>query len=105
MPLCILGPPEYLTHWGMAMFGLIRRVLAILVLSGTFLGGYYLGRTKDSPDIIAWTVDAYHKTAQVVEVAMTKVGQATDGMSGKDDPQESVDSDRPDVDHNGRALR
>lgn len=32
----------------------MKRVLTLLLLTGAFLGGYYLGRLPNSPDIFAW---------------------------------------------------
>jgi hypothetical protein len=33
----------------------MRKFMTILLMTGTFLGGYYLGRLPGSPDIFGWT--------------------------------------------------
>jgi uncharacterized protein (UPF0333 family) len=36
------------------------RLLRLIILMGVFVGGYYLGRMPNSPDIIAYAKDACH---------------------------------------------
>lgn len=38
----------------------MRRFIRIILLVGIFLGGYYLGRLPDSPDVFGWAGDACH---------------------------------------------
>ncbi len=37
------------------------RLLRLIVLTAVFLGGYYLGRLPNSPDIFAWSAGVYHR--------------------------------------------
>lgn len=43
----------------------MKRLLLLILLSGAFLGGYYLGRQPNSPDIFAWAQKTYHQAADV----------------------------------------
>lgn len=42
----------------------MRRLFLGLILSVTFLAGYYLGRCPDSPDIIGLARQKYHSLAR-----------------------------------------
>ncbi len=42
----------------------MKKLIALILLSSAFLGGYYLGHQPDSPDIFGWAGDAYHKVDQ-----------------------------------------
>ena len=39
----------------------MRRFLRVIVLMAVFLGGYYVGRLPNSPDVFGWSVDVYHR--------------------------------------------
>ena len=45
----------------------MRRLLVSIFILGAFLGGYYLGRRENSPDILAWAQDAYPRFAEASE--------------------------------------
>lgn len=36
---------------------LVRRLLLTILVTGVFLGGYYVGRIPGSPDVISWVRD------------------------------------------------
>ena len=42
----------------------MRKLFLGLILSATFLAGYYLGRCPDSPDIIGVARQKYHRLAR-----------------------------------------
>ena len=44
----------------------MKRALVMLVLGATFLTGYYMGRSPESPDIIAWV---HHKGRVLVDAS------------------------------------
>jgi len=69
----------------------MRRIIGLALLIGVFLGGYHLGRQKDSPDLIGYTRQA------VVAVAAV-AGDLADSFSSKN-------ADRGDqADRTGRAV-
>ena len=39
----------------------MRRFLRLIVLMAVFLGGYYVGHLPNSPDIVAWSANAYRR--------------------------------------------
>jgi hypothetical protein len=43
----------------------MKRVLMLLLLVGAFLGGYYLGRLPNSPDIFAWGRQACDRAVEM----------------------------------------
>ena len=45
--------------------GVIKKVFILILLAGTFLGGYRLGRRPDSPDIFAWAQQRYRRAAEM----------------------------------------
>ena len=48
----------------------MRRIIGLALLIGVFLGGYHLGRQKDSPDLIGYTRQAVMAVAAVaVDIA------------------------------------
>ena len=40
---------------------MFKKLFILMLLSGAFLGGYYLGYQPDSPDIFAWAKDTYNQ--------------------------------------------
>ena len=42
----------------------MRRLIRIILAAGIFLGGYYLGRLPDSPDLIGKGLSAYRQVAR-----------------------------------------
>ncbi len=59
----------------------MKKIIALILLSGAFLGGYQLGRKPDSPDLIGWLGRAYARAVSTGRDAYHAV--------------ESFDSDRP----------
>ena len=43
----------------------IKRLILLVLLAATFLGGYYLGHRPGSPDIFAHAQDAYGEAGEV----------------------------------------
>ena len=43
----------------------MKRLISLILLSGAFLGGYYLGRLPNSPDLIGWGQSAVLRSAEV----------------------------------------
>ena len=43
----------------------MKRVLTLLLLAGAFLGGYYLGRLPNSPDIFAWARSTFDQATEM----------------------------------------
>lgn len=43
----------------------MKRLCTLIVIGATFLGGYYLGRLPDSPDLIGWGQRTIDRTATV----------------------------------------
>jgi len=41
-----------------------HKLFATVILVGTFLGGYYLGRKPQSPDIFAWAQRTYRQAVE-----------------------------------------
>ena len=56
----------------------MRRLLAIILSVGVFLGGYYLGQQPGSPDIFGWA----QKNYPVVAAAIEGVAQSLSGEPG-----------------------
>lgn len=44
---------------------MFKRMAILIVLAGTFLGGYYVGRLPGSPDIFAMAQDGYHRAGEL----------------------------------------
>ena len=57
----------------------MRRFLRIILLLAVFVGGYYVGRLPNSPDIFAWGADFYRRvdTATRDITAKSKAENAT----------------------------
>ena len=43
----------------------MKKLLLLILLTGAFLGGYYLGRQPNSPDIFAWAQNTYNQAVDV----------------------------------------
>ena len=50
----------------------MRRLITTFLLLVTFLGGYYLGRQPESPDIFAWARGACHQVDQTTQEIVDK---------------------------------
>lgn len=50
----------------------MRRLITTFLLLVAFLGGYYLGRQPESPDIFAWARGAYHQVDQATQEIVDK---------------------------------
>ncbi len=50
----------------------MRRLITTFLLLVAFLGGYYLGRKPESPDIFAWARGAYHQVDQTTQEIVDK---------------------------------
>lgn len=50
----------------------MRRLLRIIFLLAAFLGGYYVGRLPDSPDIFGRAADVYHRADKTATRISTK---------------------------------
>jgi len=57
---------------------MFRRLFTLVVLSGVFLGGYHLGRRPDSPDLIRWVRNSYHRVAGTAGSLSDTVDSAED---------------------------
>jgi hypothetical protein len=69
----------------------MRRIIGLALLIGAFLGGYHLGRQKDSPDVIGYARQA------VVAVAAV-AGEIADSFSNKHaDRADQADPTSPSV--------
>ena len=53
----------------------MRKLFLGLVLSVTFLAGYYLGRCPDSPDIIGLARDKYQTLARTSKQLAARFGE------------------------------
>ena len=53
----------------------MRRLFRTILLVAVFLGGYYLGRKPNSPDIFAWSVDTYHRVDKATKDITAKAEQ------------------------------
>ena len=58
---------------------MFRRLFTLVVLSGVFVGGYYLGRRPDSPDLVGWLRGAYHRVASTAGSLSDMVDSAEAG--------------------------
>ena len=45
----------------------MTRLVVLILLVGSFLGGYYLGHLENSPDVFGWLGGAYAKAARTGE--------------------------------------
>jgi len=51
--------------WESEALGVFKKVFILILLAGTFLGGYRLGRRPGSPDIFAWAQQRYRQAAEM----------------------------------------
>ena len=58
---------------------MFHRLFMLVVFSGVFTGGYYLGRRPDSPDLIGWVRSAYHRVAGTAGALSDMVDSADAG--------------------------
>ena len=61
----------------------MKSLIAMILLSGTFLGGYYLGQQPEAPDIFGWARTAFRVA-----------GQAGESLSQRSQ-QEAPEAERP----------
>jgi len=45
----------------------MTRLVVLILLVGSFLGGYYLGHLENSPDVFGWLGGAYANAARTAE--------------------------------------
>jgi predicted esterase YcpF (UPF0227 family) len=73
----------------------VKRLLALILLTGAFLGGYYLGRLPESPDIFAWGRNAALRSAEIAQDVITTLedwnGQSASESQrvGQADPEDN----------------
>ncbi|MFP4055228.1 MAG: hypothetical protein ACLFV7_15330 [Phycisphaerae bacterium] len=74
----------------------MKRLLALILLTGAFLGGYYLGRLPDSPDIFAWGRNAALRSAEIAHKVIATLedwnGESAPDFQrvGQADPQDDT---------------
>ena len=51
----------------------MKKLILIILLTGAFLGGYYLGRLQGSPDIFTWAQDTCKQAAETGQHVATIV--------------------------------
>lgn len=63
----------------------IKRFVLLLLLAGTFLGGYYVGHKPGSPDLFATAEDLYRQAGEAGrDLTATTADKATrDGTDGR----------------------
>ncbi len=65
---------------------MFRRLLIFAFVSSSFLGGYYLGRLPESPDIFSWAQKAYSQVAGVGEaISDASSEELSDATVGRED--------------------
>ena len=55
----------------------MKKFIALILLAGAFLGGYYVGRLPSAPDIFSWADKTYEQAQQ----AGGKFAASADGYS------------------------
>jgi len=45
----------------------MTRLVVLILVVGSFLGGYYLGHLENSPDVFGWLEGAYSKVARTAD--------------------------------------
>jgi len=60
---------------GTEALGTMRRLLRIILALAIFLGGYYLGRLPNSPDIFGWSADTYNRLSKAASDISAKAGE------------------------------
>jgi len=61
----------------------MRRILTLLLMGATFLGGYHLGRQPNSPDVVGWA----QANAPRVAEAGREVAAALTARTGETPPE------------------
>jgi len=77
----------------------MRKLILLVMLTGAFLGGYYLGRKPDSPDIFSVAKQHYDKAVEVSRKISHFVEgkQACDASAGTTDPNDAEYHPDPDA--------
>lgn len=56
----------------------MRKYIVMAMLTGTFLWGYHLGRTPESPDIFAWASTGYQQAGYASQKVADVFDEAKD---------------------------
>lgn len=65
--------------------GEMKKILLLVILAATFLVGYELGRSPDSPDIIGWLKAKTGQAYVVGRDAVAAVSEKTKSMAGSEE--------------------
>jgi len=79
----------------------MRKILGFILLVATFLGGYHLGRQKDSPDLIGYTKQA---GVAIAEAATNIYNSMSNGQAPGGDNNAQADA-RAAAPQDGRDTR
>ncbi len=60
---------------GTEALGTMRRLVRIILALAIFLGGYYLGRLPNSPDIFGWSAGMYNRVSNAASDISAKADQ------------------------------
>ncbi len=56
----------------------MKRAFVLILLTGAFLGGYYLGHLPNSPDIFAWGRETFEQAVEMGHEVQQRLGWETD---------------------------
>jgi len=59
----------------------MRRLLAIILSVGAFLGGYHLGRQPGSPDLFGWAQETYPVVVDTVDGLAESLSDVSTGAA------------------------
>jgi len=65
--------------------GAMKNLLILTVLAATFLFGYHLGRSPDSPDVVGWLRATSSKAYIVGKDVVATVSEKSRSMMGSED--------------------
>lgn len=74
----------------------VKRLLTLIVISATFLGGYHLGRLPNSPDLIGWGKQAIDRSAAVCRRVIDQLEDWNGEAPDEPTPVGQVDEQRAD---------
>ena len=63
----------------------MKNILILIVLTATFLFGYNLGRSPDSPDIVGWLRSTSSKAYDVGKDVVVAVSEKSKSMMGSEE--------------------
>ena len=66
----------------------MKSLLILIVLGATFLFGYDLGRSPDSPDVVGWLRTASSKAYVVGKDVFAAVSEKSKSMMGSEESEE-----------------